>query len=162
MDVEGQGTRQGLIGSVGADGDEGRIVGRTNPFRLLGPVVLSCLGPIYFACANIRYSIAIVWALACTLCWVLAAFKAALVDINWIQPFWYKATVIAALVAIFAFAFVAADSFTYLLARSISDDGFVGQRAASSAACAADCDSRTISGTNRTDRSTTALWSLPR
>jgi hypothetical protein len=88
---------------------------------------------------------------------VLASFKAALVDTNWLQPLWYKSTVAAALVAIFAFAFVAADSLTYLLTRSISNEGFVGQPVASSAACAADCASWTISDTNRTDQSTTAL-----
>ena len=137
-------------------------MGRANLFRLLSPVVFSCLGPVYFAYANVRYSIAIVWALACTLCWVLASFKAALVDTNWLQPLWYKSTLVAALVAIFAFAFVAADSLTYLLARSIANESFGGQPIASSAVCAADCASWTISDTNRTDQSTMALWSLPR
>jgi len=85
-------------------------------FSLLGPIVLSSLGPIFFGLNNAPYSTTIVWALACTLWWGLQPLKAALTDADWLQPGWYKSTVVAAVVTIFAFAFVLGDSLAYLLA----------------------------------------------
>lgn len=89
--------------------------------RLLGPIVLSSLGPIYFAYTHFQYSTAVVWALGCALWWAQPSFEAALTDTNWLQPVWYKSTLVVAVVAIFAFAFVLGDSLAYFLARSISN-----------------------------------------
>ena len=88
---------------------------------LLEPVVLSSLAPIYLGYTNASYSIAIIWALVCTLWWAQPSLKGALRDANWLQPRWYKVTLIAGMVAIVAFAFIMGDSLTYLLARSISN-----------------------------------------
>ena len=88
---------------------------------LLGPVVHSSLVPMYLGYTNASYSIAIIWALVCTLWWAQPSLKGALRDANWLQPRWYKVTLIAGMVAIVAFTFVMGDSLTYLLARSISN-----------------------------------------
>ncbi len=99
----------------------GRIVVRAVFFSLLGPVVLSSLVPIYLAFNNAPYLTAVVWALACTLWWARRPFEAALNDTNWLQPSWYKSTLVAAVLAIFGFAFGLGDSLAYLLTRSISN-----------------------------------------
>ena len=40
---------------------------RAIPFRLLGPVAVSSVVPIYFGHTNFPYWTALIWALACTL-----------------------------------------------------------------------------------------------
>ncbi len=82
-------------------------------FSLLGPVAVSSLARRY---TNSPYWTTLIWALACTLWWAHPSFKAALRDTDWLQPVWYKSTVVAAVLAIFAFAFVLADSLAYFLA----------------------------------------------
>jgi hypothetical protein len=97
------------------------IVVRVIFFSLLGPIALSLSGPIYFAYTHAQYSTAVVWALACALWWAQPSFEAALTDTNWLRPVWYKSTLIVAVVAILAFAFVSGDSLAYFLARSLSN-----------------------------------------
>lgn len=104
---------------------------RATFLSLVCSVILSFLGPVYLAYSNMRYSSAVLWALACALCWVLVSYRAAFLDAKWLAPFWYRSTLLAALVAIFAFVFVAGDSLAYLLARSISNESFIGQPVAS-------------------------------
>jgi len=93
-----------------------RIVLRAILLSLLGPVAVSSVVPIYFGHTNFPYWTALIWALACTLWWAQPSFKAALRDTDWLQPAWYKSTVVAAVLAIFAFAFVLGDSLAYFLA----------------------------------------------
>jgi hypothetical protein len=112
---------------------------RANFLSLVCSVIVSFLGPVYLAYSNARYSAAVVWALACALCWVLVSYRAAFLDAKWLSPFSHRSTVLAALVAIFAFVFVAGDSLAYLLARSISNGGLIGQPVASAALCQIDC-----------------------
>lgn len=89
-----------------------RIVG----VNLLGPIVISSFAPIYFGYANFPYWTTAIWALACTLWWAQPSFKAALTDTDWLQPVWYKYSLVAIVVAIFALAFVVGDSLAYFLA----------------------------------------------
>ena len=90
-------------------------------FSLFGPVVLSAIGPIYFGYTHAPFSRAIIWALLCMLWWAWPSLKSALTDAEWLQPLWYKTIAVAAVIAIFAAAFVGGDSLAYLLARSISN-----------------------------------------
>jgi hypothetical protein len=85
-------------------------------FSLLGPLVLSALGPVYFGLTNAPYSMTLIWAMGCTLWWALQPIKAALTDGNWLQSHWYKSVAVGSVVAIFAFAFVLGDSLAYQLA----------------------------------------------
>ena len=118
---------------------------RANFLSLVCSVILSLLGPVYLAYSNMRYSTAVLWALACASCWVLVSYRAAILDAKWLAPFSYRSTVFAALMAIFAFVFVAGDSLAYLLVRSISNEGFIGPAVAPAVACQIDCGRRIFS-----------------
>jgi hypothetical protein len=83
--------------------------------KLLGIIVLSSLGPVYFGFTNAPYWMTVVWALACALWWARPTLQSALTDRNWLQPLHYKCTVVATTVAIFVFIFVLPDSAVYLL-----------------------------------------------
>jgi hypothetical protein len=94
---------------------------RAITLSLVGPIVLSSLGPIYYGHERAPYSKVIIWALACTAIfswWARASFKPVFNDGD---ALWFKSALAGAIMAVIAIGFIAGNSFAYLLARSISD-----------------------------------------
>jgi hypothetical protein len=109
---------------------------------LLGPIVVSLLGPIYFGHTNSPYWLTIAWALGCTLWWAQPSFGAALWDTDWLQPLRYKSTVVAAVVVIFALLFVLGDSLAYFLTARLQTEVLTLGQPPSAAAAEAHRESR--------------------
>jgi hypothetical protein len=94
---------------------------RVIALRLVGPVVLSSLGPIHYGQEGAPYTNVIIWALACTaifLWWTRSSFQSAF---NSSDVYWFKSALAGSIMAVIAVGFIAGNSVAYLLARSLSN-----------------------------------------
>jgi hypothetical protein len=94
---------------------------RVIALRLVGPIVLSSLGPIYYGHERAPYSKVIIWALACTAIfswWARASFVSAF---NSRDAHWFRSALAGAIMAVVAVGFIAGNSLAYLLVLSISN-----------------------------------------
>ena len=91
---------------------------------LLGPIVLSAIGPIYYGYTNAPYWRIIVWAFVCTVgCawWSRSSFKVAFNTDHAPRSFLGRSSLFIAIIVVIAVGFIAGDSLAYVLARSISN-----------------------------------------
>jgi hypothetical protein len=89
--------------------------------RLPLPVLLSSIVAICFGYADAPLPTAIGWGLACALWWAQPSLVYALTDATWVEPRWYKVTLMTAMMAIATSAFVVGDCLSYFLARTASN-----------------------------------------
>lgn len=88
--------------------------------RLVGPIVLSSLGPIYYGYEGGPYFNVIIWALACTAifsCWASETFRSAFYVGD---AYWFRSALAGTTMAVVAVAFIAGNSLAYLLVLLIS------------------------------------------